>query len=370
MNDFHGIIFAYSASPDLRALVQHRTAASLPFGGRYRLIDFSLSSLRNAGIVDVGIIMQRDYQSLLDHLGSGKSWDMSRTHGGLKMLPPFGLPEYHKGAYAGTVEALNAVHSYIEDIPQKYIVLLRGSLCANLDLKAICKYHANSDAEITAICANYEPDIIHHRYVVDSDGYIQQVLYDRLGPGEGIPSLEGYIINKSTLLHLLDRCKALNKDLFHKDALSMFLSEGGKMRPYIHRTYARIISTIEGYYDANMNMLNPVNRSTLFPADRPIFTRESDGVSTYYAEGSSVKNCLIADNCIIEGSLENSIVFPGVHVEKGAVIKNSILMHSCSVGENVSLSCVIADKDVIVSPDVTLVGTAKLPIVVPKKSKI
>ena len=127
MKDFHGLIFAYYTDPKLRELVSMRTAASLPFCGRYRLIDFSLSAMRNAGIVDVGVIMQRDYQSLLDHLGGGKAWDMARRTGGLRMLPPFGLPEYHRGNYAGTMEALNAVGSYVRDIPAKYIVLMLGA---------------------------------------------------------------------------------------------------------------------------------------------------------------------------------------------------------------------------------------------------
>ena len=370
MNDFHGIIFAYSASPELRELVQSRTAASLPFCGRYRLVDFALSSMRNAGITDVGLIMQRDYQSLLDHIGSGKSWDMSRNKGGLSLLPPFGLPSYHKGDYTGTIEALNAAHSYIEDIPQKYIVLMQGNLCANIDLKSICRFHEHSDAEITAICANYEPDIVHHRYIVDSDGYIQQVLFDRFGAGEGIPSLEGYIVNKDTLLKLMDRCKAMNQYRFHKDAISMFLREGGRMRPYIHRSYARIIRTVDGYYDANMNMLDPVNRGTLFPEDRPVCTRFREGVSTYYGEHAVSKNSLVADDCIIEGSLENCIVFAGVRVGKGAVIKDSIIMKGCRIAENAELSYVIADKNISCSPGLTLTGSPKLPIVIPKNSEI
>jgi len=139
MNNYQGIIFAYKSYPELRELVAERTAASLPICSRYRLIDFSLSSLRNAGIVDVGVIMQRDYQSLLDHLGSGKPWDMSRRTGGLRMLPPFGLPAHHRGDYSGTIEALNAVSSYIEEIPKKYIVLMIGNLCANINLREVCR---------------------------------------------------------------------------------------------------------------------------------------------------------------------------------------------------------------------------------------
>ena len=154
MKDFHGIIFAYNTFPELRELVKSRTAASLPFCGRYRLIDFPLSSMRNAGILDVGVIVQRDYQSLLDHIGSGKPWDMSRRDNGLRMLPPFGLPEYHKGNYTGTMEALNAVSTYIKDIKSKYVVLMLGNLYANIDLTVPMKQHKRSGAEITAICAD------------------------------------------------------------------------------------------------------------------------------------------------------------------------------------------------------------------------
>ena len=193
MRDYHGIIFAYSAAPELRELVEARTAASLPFCGRYRLIDFSLSSLRNAGILDVGVIMQRDYQSLLDHIGSGKAWDMSRKTGGLRMLPPFGLPEYHTGNYTGTMEALNAVATYIRDIPQKNIILMLGSLCANIDLDAAIRRHESFGADITAICADHTPEGLHHRYFVGDDGLVDQVRFDREGDCDGLASLECYI---------------------------------------------------------------------------------------------------------------------------------------------------------------------------------
>ena len=341
MNNYHGIIFAYKSYPELRELVAERTAASLPICSRYRLIDFALSSLRNAGIVDVGVIMQRDYQSLLDHLGAGKPWDMSRRSGGLRMLPPFGLPAFHQGDYAGTIEALNAVASYIEESPKKYFVLMIGNLCANINLREVCRVHEESDAEITAVCANYEPDVLHNRYVVGDDGYVMQCLYDRSGPSQGIPSLECYIINKDTLLRLMDRCRALDKYRWHQDAIAMFLREGGKMNTYIHRTYARVVRT-----------------------------KLAKGVSTYYGTEASSVNSLVADDCIIEGSLENCIIFRGVHVEKGAVLKNCIIMKSGIVKEGSHLSYVISDKSVIFSPETTLTGSPKLPIVVPKGTEV
>ena len=370
MNGFHGIIFAYSASPDLGELVRERTAASLPFCGRYRLIDFALSSMRNAGIFNVGIIMQRDYQSLLDHIGSGKSWDMSRKNGGLKILPPFGLPEYHKGDYTGTIEALHAVSTYIRAIPEKYVVLMLGNLCANIDLRAAMEQHRRSNASITAICSDHSPDSIHHRYVLSEDGFVQRILFDRTDTTEGVASLEGYIINKDTLLQMMDDCRSHNLYRFHKDAVSRFLSGGGLMDVYMHTGYALAVRTVENYYRASMDMLLAENRQQLFPADRPVRTKTVEEVSTYYGENASARNCLVADNCIIEGNLENCIVFSGARISRGAKLRNCIIMRGCSVGEWCELEYLIADKNVSISAGTTLTGNEKLPIVAPKKTRI
>lgn len=366
MKDFHGIIFAYSAAPELRDLVGARTAASLPFCGRYRLIDFALSSMRNAGILDVGIIMQRDYQSLLDHIGSGKAWDMSRRTGGLRMLPPFGLPEYHTGNYTGTIEALNAVATYIRDIPQKYLVLLLGNMCANIDLLPPMRQHRRSGAEITAICADHNPPDSHHRYVVGEDGLVKQILFDRTGEGEGLPSLEGYIINKDTLLKMMDECKARNQYSFHKNAVAAFLAEGGKMDTYVHPGYAVAIRSVEAYYQASMDMLKTEYRRQMFPADRPVRTKAHEEVSTYYGEAAVSRNSLVADNCKIEGSIENCIIFSGARIEKGARLRNCIVMRGGIVGANADLDYVIADKYCSFSAGTVLTGNSRLPIVVPK----
>lgn len=370
MNEFHGIIFAYSASPDLRDLVSPRTAASLPFCGRYRLIDFALSSMRNAGIFDVGVIMQRDYQSLLDHIGSGKAWDMSRKSGGLRMLPPFGLPEYHTGKYFGTIEALNAVSTYIKSIPQKYVVLMLGNLCANIDLAQPMLQHRKSGAEITAICSERDPDISHHRYVRGEDGMVKRILFDRTGGGEGIASLEGYIINKDTLLSMMDRCRAMDLYRFHKDAVSDFLAGGGKMDIYVHPTYAVVIRNVDEYFKASMDMLDAENRSQLFPPNNPVYTRTAEGVSTYYGEEAVSLNSLVADNCIIEGRVENCIISSGCRIAKGAELRNCIIMRGCTIGENSELINVIADKNCRFDSGITLTGGAKLPVVVPKNSSI
>ena len=244
MKDYHGLIFAYYTDPKLRELVSMRTAASLPFCGRYRLIDFSLSAMRNAGIVDVGVIMQRDYQSLLDHLGGGKAWDMARRTGGLRMLPPFGLPEYHRGNYAGTMEALIAVSSYIKDIPSKYFVLMLGDMCANIDLTVPMEQHRKSGAPITAICTD-RADAAGFRmtYIPGEDGCVKNLLVDTADEQEGVLSLEAYIINKDTLLDLMETSRKQSLYRFHKDALSMWIKNGGKMDIYVHHGYTALVRT-------------------------------------------------------------------------------------------------------------------------------
>ena len=235
MNDFQGLIFAYFTNPNLRELINVRTAASLPFCGRYRLIDFSLSAMRNAGIYDVGVIMQRDYQSLLDHLGGGKAWDMARRSGGLRMLPPFGLPEYHRGNYAGTMEALIAV----------------------IDLTKPMKQHRRSGAEITAICTDRGGDGFRMTYVPGEDGFVKQLLVDTDDPKAGPVSLEGYIINRDTLLRMIDECRRQRIYLWHREALPRFLEQGGRMDCYVHTGYCALIRSVDSYFKANMDMLDP-----------------------------------------------------------------------------------------------------------------
>ena len=371
MRDYHGIIFAYHDEPALRDLTANRTAASLPFCSRYRLIDFALSSLRNAGILDVGVIMQRDYQSLLDHIGSSKAWDMSRKHGGLRMLPPFGMPHYHTGNYNGTIEALNAVGTYIRRIPQNHVVLLLGNMAANIDLDEVIRQHEKSGVEATAICAGKGLQTSHNRYILGEDGLVKYIDLFRTGDAPGAASLEGYIFNKETLLKLMDVCQARNLYRFHQDAMTYFLNEaGGKMGVYLHPGYAKIIRSVDEYYEACKDVLHPDVRRELFPADRPVRTKIHEDVSTYYGEHARSRNSLVGDNCIIEGDVEDCIIFSGCHIAAGAKLRGCILMRDCVVGENAKLDYIISDKQAVFSPNSVLIGSPNLPTVVPKDARI
>ena len=365
----HGIIYAFLAQPELNELVAQRTAASLPIGCRYRLIDFAMSSLMNARAGGAGVIMQRDYQSLLDHLGSGKDWDMSRRRGGLRLLPPFGLAG-SAGQYQGCMDALAGVYNYIADIPETNIALLRGDLLANLDLNAAMETHRTLGTDITAICTASPADALRHRFELDKDGYAENILCNvRPGAG-GIAPLEAYIIKKSALLELIQWCSERRKLHFHRDAMTHYLSEGNKLGVYMHEGYALPITNTRDYYAANMALFDPAVRRDLFPAERPVRSKSHEEVSTYYGENSRVRNSLVADGCIIEGELHNCVVFSGARVARGASLEGCILMRGCRIEKGVIMRNCIADKHVSVSENSTLSGSEALPIIIPKGSTI
>lgn len=369
MIDLHGIIYAYHSYAALNELVTLRTSASLPFCSRYRLIDFALSSMSNAGIRDVGVVMQKNYQSLLDHLEGGKDWDLSRGSGGLSLMPPYGMHDSDKGEYRGCMEALGAMRSYIRKIKQNHIVLFRGDLAINIDLKKVYSQHISTGADLTAVCADksFDSGSDGIRFIPDEGGIFARNMHFRhTNSREGLSSTEVYIIRKSLLLELLDWSQANGRLHFHRDAVSHYLRNGGSIGLYVHNGYASRICSIADYYGANLDMLNPKFKSDLFPEDRPVYTKGRSSVSTYYSESAKVKNSLVADGCYIEGELENCVLFRGVKVEKGASLKNCVILQDTIVGENARLSCLIADKNVIFGSGVTLTGNEILPITVPK----
>ncbi|NCC69394.1 MAG: hypothetical protein EOM14_14600 [Clostridia bacterium] len=188
--------------------------------------------------------------------------------------------------------------------------------------------------------------------------------------GAGYASLEMYIMSKETLLGIMDCGASCMKNRINGSELSEFLISGGKIAVYVHQGYAQHISSVRGYYEASMDMLNAKNRAELFPESRPVRTKGRSDVSTYYGEEASSKNCLVADGCFIEGSIENCIIFRDVRVGKGACIKNSVIMQDTVIGEGAELNCLISDKDAVISPYITLSGSPRLPLVIPKLGRI
>lgn len=367
MIDLHGIVYAYHSYPTLNELVSKRTSASLPFCSRYRLIDFALSSMTNAGIRDVGVVMQRNYQSLLDHLEGGKDWDLSRSgRSGLRLMPPYGI-HGDSGKYRGCMEALAAMRSYILDIRQNSVVLFRGDLAINLDIKAVYENHIASGKEITAVCAKtFDSGAETIRFIQDENGDCNHMHFRNTESQDGLRSTEVYIIQKHLLVDMIEWSRKNGKLHFHRDALTRYFNSGGSINLCFHNGYTSQVRSVQDYYNANMAMLNGEYRASLFPENRPVYTKGRSSVSTFYGEDARVGNSLVADGCYIEGKVKNCVLFRGVKVEKGAVLEDCVIMQDTAVNRNVKLSCVIADKNVVFSDSVELLGNNALPLYVPK----
>ena len=368
----HGIIFSYEKRSGLRELTEARMPASVPFGGRYRLVDFILSSMVNAGITDVGVVLQGNYQSLLDHLGSGKDWDLSRKHGGLRLLPAFADDEIVGGVreFRGKMEALAGVRSYLEGIRQKHVVLADSDLIINIPLQDVYQAHIASGADITAVCtSNVDSDADVTFFRLDDAGRVKETLFplrDRTGCHR---SLEIYVLSKELLLKLVDDCMSHDLTSF-RSAVLQAQAPSLHIQGYVWDGYAAQIRSVKEYYERSLELLDPSIRREVFPAGRPIHSKERNDASTYVDPAGVCCNCLVADGCTIEGTVENSILFRGVSVAKGAEVKDCILMQDTAVSRDAVLRHVIADKDVVVKEACTLMGTANYPMSIAKGSKV
>ncbi|MEG1721256.1 MAG: glucose-1-phosphate adenylyltransferase subunit GlgD [Pseudoflavonifractor sp.] len=367
MNTLHGIIFAYRSNHDLRELTQNRNTCSVPYGGRYRIIDFMLSNMVNAGMVDIGLIVHANYQSLLDHVGSGKDWDLSRKHGGLRILPPFGYSDKHReGIYGGRMDALAGVNSYLKNIRQDYVVLAGGDMAVNLPLDQVFAAHMESGADITAVCTRTpkgDPKSSCY-FSVGADGRVTDVAVNPSAP-TGCESLEVYILSKSLLLSLVDHCSAHGISSFSQGVL-LSMVHTLKIMPYFYDGYAARLQSVAGYFARSMELLDPAVRSDLFIPSRPVKTKDQSNPSTYYGSQGRAANSLVADGCVIEGSVENSILFRGVKIEAGARVENCILMQGTHIQAGAVLKYAITDKGVRVNPGRMLMGHETYPLAIAK----
>ena len=367
-----GLIFSNIHDGNLSELTHRRTMASVPFGCRYRLIDFALSNMVNSGITNVGIVTRNNYQSLLDHIGMGTDWDMARRSGGIKILPPFITSYENAAAMSGTrLESLKGVLSFIGRAKEEYIVLSDCDVICNLDVADMIRYHEAQGADITfAVKALNTADhqLTRRVRVVDTDEAGKIINIENFSEQEGeIVVSMNVIVMKRTLLHrmVLDAQSKCYTDFYH-DIIVRNL-DNMTICAYNYKGYYSLISSLAGYFECNMKLLDKNARKELFGVDsRPIFTKVRNSAPAKYCEGASVKNSLVADGCIIEGEVENCILFRGVKVGKGSVVKNCVLLQDTYVGDHVSLNCVVTDKNVVIKDERTLSGHQSMPFFIDK----
>lgn len=371
MGNVLGLVFANMHDTTLGDMTKNRTMGSLMFGGRYRLIDFPLSNMVNSGISEVGVITKSNYQSLLDHLGSAREWDLARKKGGLYILPPFGNVE--STLYRGRIEALYGAMSFIKHSRAKYVVLSDCDVVTNIDYKPIVAAHIESGADITAVAHTgvYSSEDIKTSTVfnVDADKNVTSVLINPDISGTCTTSLNVFVMSMDFLIETVNDAMARGNVSFERNILQEKCREL-KIKIYEYDNYFSKLNSPESYFKSNMALLEPENARKLFVPKRSIYTKVSDNAPVKYDLDSKVSNSLIADGCIIEGEVENSVLFRGVKVGKGAKVKNCILMQGTVVGDNAELNYLITDKNVSICENHILTSSPQYPMYVGKGASV
>ena len=373
-----GLIFSNIHDSSISELTNIRTMASVPFGCRYRLIDFPLSNMVNSGITKIGIITHNNYQSLMDHLGTGKDWDLARRSGGIKILPPFfNTYDNSNGGrlYSSRLEALMGVSSFISRCSEDYIVLSDCDGICNIDLSDAIDRHVETNADLTIITRKVTmgvDDIPDRSKVItaDENGRVTDVTTYVKGDQAKEISTNILIANRMFLLNAIGDAGAHGYTDFYRDIVAKRASKTRIFR-YLYEGIFIQITSLESYFSNSMKLLSPDVRNGLFDVKhRPIYTKLRNSAPTRYTESAQVRNSYVADGCVIEGVVENSILFRGVQVGKGTVVKNCILLQDTFTGNNVTLNCVISDKNVVIRDGRMLSGHDSMPFFIPKGSMV
>ncbi len=376
-----GLIFSNIHDANIPEFTGMRTMASVPFGGRYRLIDFPLSNMVNAGISKVGIITHDNYQSLVDHIGAGKDWDLARRSGGIKILPPFITAFDSKmsaNLYSNRLEALVGVTNFISRCTEDCLVLSDCDGICNIDLRKILEEHAKSGAVMTIVSAKdklaCDKETELYRIVSDDNGNIQSIGKSSAGlpdeEKEGNICTNIIVVDRRFLLARINEASIRNYTDFYRDIVWRNLGKY-PIKEYVYDGTYILVSSLRSYFAASMKLLDSDIRGNLFgDADRPVYTKVRNTAPTVYTNGAKVKNSYIADGCRIEGEVENCIFFRGVHIGKGSVVKNCILLQDTKVGDNVSLNCVVSDKNVTIRNGRMLSGHESIPFFLAKRTEV
>ena len=376
-HDAMAIIFANSYDNEVPSLVNERLMASIPFAGRYRLIDFTLSSMVECGIDNVSIIVKKNYRSLMRHLGSGRPWDLVRKNGGLNIVPPYA----EKGikVYNGRVEAVASIVEFLKVSKEQYVFMCDSNLAYHFDFADMIRAHQESGADVTIAYKN-EPipygfmnlqttQTTDLYYTFDLDGNkITQINTNSKEYGPQNLSMNLYLVEREKLIAQIERAYAQGHVFYERDVLAPMLGTD-KICGYEFKGYSARITDMVSYFDENMKLLNPENLNALFDGFS-VYTTVRDDNPARYCSGSKVSNSLIADGCVIEGEVDNCVLFRGVHVGKGTRIKNSIVMQDTDIAGNCDIEYCIMDKEVTLAAGKSIKGDKTFPVFVPAYKKI
>ena len=371
-----GIIFPNSYDNWVPELVNVRLMASIPFASRYRMVDFVLSSMANSGIDNISVIVKKNYHSLMDHLGSGREWDLVRKHGGLNIFPPF--MESDSRAYLGRAGALANTLDFLRSQKEKYVVMTDSNIAVNFDFAKMIDAHIESGADVTVayneqeLPANFlyhEANDRDHYYTLNiNNGRVEKILINAKDKGVQNFSMNMYVVERELLINLINEASLRGNEYFERDVL---IPQLGKLnvQAYKYDGYLARITGMKSYFDENMKLLDDYNIDALFEGNQ-IYTKIRDDNPTRYIDGAKVKNTMAADGCVIEGEVENCVLFRGVKIAKGAVVKNCVLMQDTVVEAGANVEYTITDKDVVISAGKELKGNDSFPVYIPKFHKV
>ncbi len=370
-----GLIFSNIHDNNIPELTKQRTIGSVPFGGRYRLIDFALSSMVNSGISKIGIVTHNNYQSLLDHLGNGKDWDLARRSGGIKILPPY-ISSFENAAsnkyYSSRLEALMGTVNFFNRCKEDYVVMSDCDVICNIDLNDVIEQHIKTEADITFVTTLKAPPKNDTVVIANADdnGNLTDFYETKNAEGEQRIYVNIMVVKRSYLLNILDIAIGRGYSSFTRDIIQKNIGkENYKIYDY-KGCYAHI-GSMEGYFNCSMRLLDQGVREQLFGVKNfPVLTKIRNSAPTRYCNGAQVVNSVVAEGCVIEGTVENSVVFRGVHVGKGAVVKNCVLFQDTYVCSGAELNCVITDKNVMIKDKRVLSGCEDMPFYIGKNRSV
>lgn len=349
---------------DIGGFVRNRTLASLPVGCRYRMVDFMLSSLVKANVPNIGILATNNYNSLMDHVGWGKDWDLNRKNSGLKILPPLAIS--NTGVARSKFEALNHALPYINSMLQKYCILADSNIIGNIDFRDMLDFHEKNNADFTVVCVKRKPRNGEIEMMVDSKNRAYDSLYHQFGADYECNTLiKVTLMNKEMLLDMIKKGNSQGWEDIVRDYISKNFNRFN-VYAYELNGYCKVVDSLDSYFNLNMDLLNENVSKELFLSDTEILTRVKDSVPTLYGPDANIKNSMLADGCKINGSVENSIIFRDVIIEDGAQVNNSILMSGTVVKKGAKLDYVITDKSVSIGENKDLKGDKNRQFTVPK----
>lgn len=359
-----GIIFTNDAS--IGALTNKRTMASLPFGGRYRQVDFALSNLSCAGVRHVGIIARYSYQSLMNHVGDGEEWGLELGEGGLEFLTPYASSITH--TYRGKLESLHSNMDFLEYGDDDYVVMIDSAVLSNVDLNKVVAAHIASGKDVTVVTTKGITDgkkVMDFALKLDDNGEITDMVVDYAATPDYEASMDIFVMSREFLIN--ETKKLVAKNWFHMDRdLCMGGWRNGKVtvNAYQHEGVVMFNESTKEYFDHSLALTNKDVREGLFNGAHPVYTKVRDRVPTYYGENCEIDNVVVADGCMLDGTVKNSVLFRQVTIAEGTSVEDCIIMNNTTVGKDCELKYVILDKDVTVSADTKLMGTKSNPVVI------